>query len=183
LAVAAAQWVPVAIAILGGAFLLMATRCLPPEEAYRSVEWKIVLLIASLLSLGAAMESTGTGRVIAFYLLGWLGEPHPLVLLAIFFVLTVALTQPMSNQAAAVVILPVAMQTALALELEPRPFGMMIAVAASCSYLTPLEPACLIVYGSGHYRFMDFFKVGMPLTLIIFALSLVLVPIVWPLRP
>ena len=81
-------------------------------------------------------------------------------LLTCFFVLTVALTQPMSNQAAALVVLPIAMQTGIQLGVDPRAFGMMVAVAASCSYLTPLEPSCLMVYGPGKYQFFDFFKVG-----------------------
>jgi di/tricarboxylate transporter len=104
-------------------------------------------------------------------------------LLGAFFLLTLVLTQPMSNQAAAAVILPIAIQTANDLGLNPRTFVMGIAVAASCSYLTPLEPACLLVYGPGRYRFADFVRVGAPLTLVIFAIALWLVPKVWPLTP
>ena len=91
------------------------------------------------------------------------------------------LTQPMSNQAAAVVTIPIAIQTALLLGLNPRTFAIMIAVGAATSYITPLEPACLMVYGPGNYRFMDFIKVGSILTLLIFSLSMLLVPIFWPL--
>ena len=87
----------------------------------------------------------------------------------------------MSNQAAAIVVLPVAIQTALQLGLNPRTFAMMVAVAASCSYLTPLEPSCLMVYGPGKYRFSDFFRVGMPLTVLIFIIAITLVPRVWPM--
>jgi di/tricarboxylate transporter len=79
------------------------------------------------------------------------------------------------------VILPIAVHTAQHLNLNPRTFAMMIAVAASCSYLTPLEPACLMVYGPGRYRFSDFFRVGMPLVILVFAIALWLVPRVWPL--
>jgi di/tricarboxylate transporter len=95
-------------------------------------------------------------------------------------VLTVALTQPMSNQAAALVVLPIAIQTGIELGANPRTFAMMVAVAASCSYLTPLEPSCLMVYGPGKYRFFDFFKVGLPLTVLIFFLAILLVPRIWP---
>jgi di/tricarboxylate transporter len=94
----------------------------------------------------------------------------------------VLLTQPMSNQAAAAVLLPIAVSSAVQLGLEPRAFAMMIAVAASCSYLTPLEPACLIVYGPGRYRFFDFFRVGTPLTLLIWLIAIVLVSLVWPVQ-
>lgn len=95
--------------------------------------------------------------------------------------LTVGLTQPMSNQAAALVVLPIAMQTGLELGGDPRAFAMMVAVAASCSYLTPLEPSCLMVYGPGKYEFWDFFKVGAPLTVLIYLIAILLVPWAWPL--
>lgn len=170
------------VAVLGGAFLMLLTRCLSPEEAYRQVEWKALILIGALLSLGAAMETSGAGRFLAQQLIGVIGADGPYRLLTCFFILTVALTQPMSNQAAALVVLPIAMQTAIELGADPRPFGMMVAVAASCSYLTPLEPSCLMVYGPGKYRFSDFLKVGMPLTVLIYILAIALVPWVWPLQ-
>jgi di/tricarboxylate transporter len=88
----------------------------------------------------------------------------------------------MSNQAAAIVVLPIALQTAFHLQLNPRAFGMMIAFAASCSFITPLEPSCIMVYGAGRYRFVDFLKVGTLLTLIIYVIAILLVPIVWPLN-
>jgi di/tricarboxylate transporter len=156
------------------------TRCLSPEEAYREVEWKVLILIGSMLALGAAMEETGAARWIAGEVVDFVGTADLRWLLAGFFGLTVLLTQPMSNQAAAVVVLPVAIQTALQLDVNPRTFAMTVAVAASCSYLTPLEPACLMVYGPGRYRFMDFFRVGALLTLLIAALAVLLVPVVWP---
>ena len=169
------------VAVLGGAFAMLLTRCLSPEEAYRQIEWKVLILIGSLLSLGAAMESSGAGKYLAQELIGIVGADSHYALLTCFFVLTVALTQPMSNQAAALVVLPIAMQTAMQIGAEPRAFAMMVAVAASCSYLTPLEPSCLMVYGPGKYRFSDFFIVGAPLTLLIYAIAIVLVPWVWPL--
>ena len=170
------------VAAIGGAFLMLLTRCISPEEAYRRVEWKVLILIGSMLSLGAAMEATGTGKFLAEQLISVIGEQSPLLVLMCFFILTVALTQPMSNQAAAIVIVPIAFETAFQLNLNPRSFAMMIAVAASCSYLTPLEPSSLMVFGPGKYRFMDFIKVGFPLTFVIFAIAMVLVPWFWPLR-
>jgi di/tricarboxylate transporter len=127
------------------------------------------------------METSGAGRYLAERLIAVVGADSRYALLTCFFALTVALTQPMSNQAAAVVVLPIAMQTGLQLGVDPRAFGMMVAVAASCSYLTPLEPSCLMVYGPGKYRFSDFFRVGAPLTFLIYALAIVLVPWVWPM--
>jgi di/tricarboxylate transporter len=169
------------VAVLGGAFLMLLTRCLSPEEAYRQIEWKVLILIGALLSLGAAMETSGAGQFLAQQLIGVVGAESRYALLTCFFVLTVALTQPMSNQAAALVVLPIAIQTGLQIGANPRAFGMMVAVAASCSYLTPLEPSCLMVYGPGKYQFADFFRVGMPLTVLIYLLAILLVPLVWPL--
>jgi di/tricarboxylate transporter len=127
------------------------------------------------------MEQTGTSEFLAKYFVDLLGNSNPIWLLTAFFALAVLLTQPMSNQAAAIVVVPVAMQTALRIGLNPRTFAMMIAVAASTSYLTPLEPACLMVYGPGGYRFVDFLKVGGLLTVIIYVVAIILVPILWPL--
>ena len=181
LGAAAAGLASVAVAVIAGAFFMLLTRCISPEQAYRDVEWKAIILIGSLLSIGAAMEASGAGRYLAGELIGFTGKDHGSLILAGFFLLTVVLTQIMSNQAAAIVVLPVAIQTALELGLNPRTFAMMVAVAASCSYLTPLEPSCLMVYGPGKYRFSDFFRVGMPLTVLIFIIAIILVPRVWPL--
>lgn len=169
------------VAMMLGALLVFATRCITPEEAYRDVQWKVIILIGSMLGLGAAMESTGAARYLSSLIVEGIGLSSPLLLLGAFFFLTVFLTQPMSNQAAAIVVLPIALQTAMHLQLNPRTFGMMIAFAASCSFITPLEPACVMVYGAGRYRFADFLKVGSLLTLIIFVIAILLVPIIWPL--
>jgi di/tricarboxylate transporter len=180
LTVATMKLVPLAVAVLGGAFLMLLLRCVSPEEAYRQVEWKVLILIGALFSLGTAMDSTGTGRFLAQEIVGLAGNQPPWVILTCFFVLTLVLTQPMSNQAAAILVIPLAIATAQAMQLNPRTFAMMVAVAASCSYLTPLEPSCLMVYGPGRYKFSDFFKVGLPLTFLIYLVAIVLVPIVWP---
>jgi len=170
------------VAVLSGAFGVFISKCITPEDAYREVEWRAIILIACMLSLGSAMESTGAAKYLAGLVVTVAGGAGPLWLLGGFFVLAVLLTQPMSNQAAAAVVVPIAIQTALQLDLNPRTFVMMVAVAASCSYLTPLEPSCLMVYGPGRYRFADFMKVGSLLTLLIFLVAMVLVPRVWPLK-
>lgn len=173
--------VSIAVAVLIGAFGVFITRCITPEEAYREVEWKAIILIGSMLAFGAAMSETGTADYVAMQMVDVVGDSAPILLLAIFFWLSVLLTQPMSNQAAAVVLIPVAIQTARQLGLDPRSFAITIAVAASTSYMTPLEPACLMVYGAGQYKFIDFVKVGTPLTVIIFLITIILVPVFWPL--
>ncbi len=160
---------------------MFVTRCINSVDAYRDVEWRVIILIACMLALGQAMAHTGTADYLAGHLAELTRGFSPQWLLAGFFILTVLLTQPMSNQAAAAVLIPIAIQTAVQLGLNPRAFVMSVAVAASCSYLTPLEPACLMVYGPGRYRFFDFVRVGGPLTLIIFAIAMLMVPKVWPL--
>jgi di/tricarboxylate transporter len=181
LVVAAVDMLSLPVAVLLGALVAFLTGCITPDEAYREVEWKALIVIGCMLAVGSAMEHTGTARFLAAEIVGFIGHAHPAWLLTAFFALTLLLTQPMSNQAAAVVVVPVAIQTAFQLDLNPRTFAIMIAVAASCSYLTPLEPSCLMVYGPGRYRFVDFLKVGSLLTVLIYVLAIVLVPLAWPL--
>jgi di/tricarboxylate transporter len=173
--------VPLPAAMLMGALMVFLTGCITPDDAYRQVDWKVLILIGSMLGLGVAMQFTGAAEFLAKGLISLVGTWNPLWLLTGFFALTVLLTQPMSNQAAAAVVVPVALQTAVQLGLNPRTFAMMIAVAASTSYLTPLEPACLMVYGPGRYRFIDFLKVGGLLTVVIYLLAIILTPMIWPL--
>jgi len=183
LLLAALKLVSLPIAVTLGTLTVFLTRCITPDEAYRQVEWQALIVIGCMLGLGAAMQSTGTADYLAQQVVRLLDAGNPITLLTLFFFITVLLTQPMSNQAAAVLILPIAVQTAMQLGLNPRTFAIMIAVSASCSFITPLEPACLIVYGPGHYKFTDFTKVGLLLTLIIYLISIVLVPYFWPLYP
>jgi di/tricarboxylate transporter len=178
---AATNLVTPPVAVLIGSVAAFVTKCITPQEAYNDVEWKVLILIGSMLAFGMAMESTGTARYLAMQIVNWVGDAHPLWLLSGFFLLTVALTQPMSNQAAAVMVFPIAIQTALQLGLNPRTFAIMIAVAASTSFITPLEPACLLVYGLGRYRFLDFIKVGSLLTIVVYLIAILLVPMLWPL--
>ncbi len=169
------------VAVMLGALAAFITRCITPTEAFRQVNWNAWLLIASMLALGRAMEVSGLASLIATQIVNLIGATHPVLLLAAFFFLSLLLTQPMSNQAAAVVVIPIAIQTAAQLSLNPRTFAVMIAVGASCSFITPLEPACLMVYGPGNYRFFDFVKVGSLLTLLVFAIAIFMVPWLWPL--
>lgn len=173
---------PFAAAAVIGTLLMFLSRVITPEEAYDAIDWRILVLIGSMIAFGTAMEKTGTASFLADEIMKFAGNYGPEVILGAFFILTVLLTQPMSNQAAALVLFPVAIETATRLQLNPRSFAMMIAVAASCSYLTPLEPSCVLVYGPGRYKFLDFLKVGALLTLIIFVISMLIVPIMWPLR-
>lgn len=169
------------VAVLTGVLAALLMGCITPDQAYRGVEWRALIVIGSMLALGSAMEQTGTAEFLAASVVDLIGQARPIWLLTAFFALSLLLTQPMSNQAAAVVVVPVAMQTASQMGLNPRTFAIMIAVGASCSYLTPLEPAILLVYGTGRYRFTDFLKVGAILTVLIYLLAIILVPVFWPL--
>ncbi len=173
--------VPLSISVLTAAFLAFVTRIITPEEAYRSVEWRLLIMIGSMLAIGKAMQETGTADFLAQQIINMTVGLDPIWLLGGFFILTMLLTQPMSNQAAAVVVVPVAIQLALQLGLNPRTFAIMIAVGASSSFLTPLEPATMLVYGPGKYKFSDFPKVGALLTLLILVIAIILVPVIWPL--
>lgn len=173
---------PLSVAVLAGAFLMLASNVVSPATIYREVEWKVILLIACMLSVGTALHESGTEAWIATWLAGSASSMSPLWLLAGVFILTVGLSQPMSNQAAAALVLPIAIASAVALGINPRPMAITVAIAASCSFLTPLEPSCLMVYGPGGYRFRDFLVVGLPLTIMILIITLLMVPWLWPLR-
>jgi len=173
--------ISLSLAAVLGMFLVFIFKSITPEEAYVAVNWRTLIMISGMLALGLAIQQTGTARYLSELIISLTKGYSPLVVLGGFFILSMLLSQPMSNQAAAVVVVPFAIQTALLLGLNPRSFAVMIALGASCSFLTPLEPACLMVYGPGNYRFMDFVKVGSLLTLVIFIIALVMVPILWPL--
>ncbi|MFP2929982.1 SLC13 family permease [Pyxidicoccus sp. 3LG] len=171
--------VPLSVAGLTGMLAMIATGCVDARIAFR-VDWRVVLLIGSMMALGLAMEVSGAGRFIGGHVaeLGAYGGPR--TVLGLLMALTIVLSAPMSNQAAALVVLPVALNAAQQLGVDPRPFAMGVTLAASCSFITPLEPSCVLVYGPGHYRFTDFFRLGTPLTALLVAALMVAVPWVWP---
>jgi len=175
--------VPMAVAFLLGVPALILTRCLTTEEAYQSVDWPLIVMIGGLMALGAGMTKSGTAEWLADAIVRWLSPFGGQALLAGFFLLTVLLTQPLSNAAAALVLLPVAIHVARTVGIEPRALVMTVTFAASCSFMTPLEPSCVLVYRPGNYRFSDFVRVGGGLTLIVFVLSMLLIPRFWPLYP
>ncbi|MFP2963517.1 SLC13 family permease [Myxococcus sp. 1LA] len=173
--------VPLSVAGLTGMLLMIATGCVDPRTAFR-VDWRVVLLIGSMMALGLAMEVSGAGAFVGDRVaaLGAYGGPR--MVMVLLMVLTIALSAPMSNQAAALVVLPVALNAAQQLGVDARPFAMAVTLAASCSFITPLEPSCVLVYGPGHYRFTDFFRLGTPLTAVLVVMLTVAVPWVWPLE-
>jgi di/tricarboxylate transporter len=173
--------IPLAICVMLGVLLLLATQTIRYTELYSLIDFRLLVLIACMMSFGIAMEKTGTDKYLAGLIVMYFEQYGSIAVLAGFFVLTVGLTQPMSNQAAALVVLPVAVKTAVALGLNPRTFAVAITYAASFSFITPLEPACVLVYTPGRYRFMDFVKVGTILTIVVFVVAILLVPVFWKL--
>jgi di/tricarboxylate transporter len=181
LVLAALHFIPVSIAALLGMLAVFLTGCISPEEAYRMVNWQVLFLIGGMLALGIAVQDSGSADFLADQIIFLMAGKNSYWLLGAFFLLSMLLSAPMSNQAAAAIVVPVAIQTALQLGYNPRGFAVMIALGASCSFLTPLEPACMMVYGPGNYRFTDFIKAGFPLTVVVFIIALFMVPLIWPL--
>jgi di/tricarboxylate transporter len=175
------DWLPIVIAAVAGVVLMVLTRCLTMDEAYRSIEWKAVFLIAGMLPLGIAMEQTGAARFLAEGMVGLVGPLGPLAVLAGLFLLAALASQVMPNPAVAVLLAPIALNTAADLGISPYPLMMAVAVSASAAFLSPVgHSANVLVMGPGGYRFSDYTKVGIPLTLVVLAVVLVVLPIFWP---
>jgi di/tricarboxylate transporter len=181
LVVGAGSLLPLSVALLLAALGAVLLRCITMEEAYSFIEWRLIVLIGGMTAFGLAMETTGTAAVLAAHMIGWAAPLGTTAVLVTLVVITLVLTQPMSNAAAALVVLPLAVATGQQLGMDPRSLSILVTLAASLSFITPLEPACLLVYGPGKYRFRDFVRVGFPLTVISAALIVWLVPVFWPL--
>ena len=176
-----AGWLPITAAALLAGVLMVLTGCLTMDEAYQSIEWKAVFLVAGTLPLGIAMEKTGTAQFLAGLMVDVVGRFGPMALLAGFFVLTNLLTQFMSNAASTVLIAPIAIGVAQQIGSEPHGLLMAVAVAASAGFLTPVaHQSNVLVMGPGGYRFGDYLKAGLALDLLTLVVVLVVVPLVWP---
>jgi di/tricarboxylate transporter len=175
-------WVPATIAFVIVALLAVFTRCIKLENAYANIDWRLLILIGGMMAFGEAMQSSGAAAMIANAITGLLEPWGVFAVFAGFCVLTILLTQPMSNAAAALVVLPVAMQAATSMGASPRAFAIGVMLSASASVLTPFEPSCILVYGPGKYRFADFIKVGGGLTVVMLLVVLTMVPMFWPLK-
>ena len=175
-------FLPVYIAAPTGALLMILTGCLTIEEAYRSIELKAVVLIAGMLSLGLAMEETGLAALLAEKVLGSLAAVGPRALIAGLFLITALAAQVMPTAAVAVLMSPIALETAATAGISPHALLMVLAIAASCAFMSPVGHAVnLLVMGFGGYKFTDYTKVGLPLTLLLLVLVVFFLPIVWPL--
>ena len=180
--VAATGLLPIVAAAVTGALMMVLSGCISTEEAYGAIEWNVLFLLAGMLSLGAAMEKTGASTMLANGMIDSVGALGPLALLAAFFGATMLLTEVMSNNATVALLLPIAITTAQAMDLNPRAFMFAVIFAASSSFMTPVGyQTNTMIYGPGQYRFKDFVRVGAPLNLIFWILGTLLIPWFWPL--
>jgi di/tricarboxylate transporter len=177
-------WLPIAIAAVIGATLMVLTGCLTMDEAYRHIEWRAVFLIAGMLPLGIAMQTTGAAQFLADGLVMITGGWGTGAVLAGLYILTGLATQVMPTPAVAVLMAPIAINTANDLGASPYALVMLVAIAASASALSPVaHPANVLIMGPGGYRFSDYLKVGIPFTIVTLLITLLVLPLFWPLYP
>ena len=176
-AVAAAGLMSIVASAIIGCCMLLLLRVLKPEEAYAAIDWRVVLLLAGVLPLGIALQNSGAAALIADFSIGMVGGLGPVATLAVIYVMTSLLTEIMSNNASAALVVPIAIATAESLGLDSKPFLVAVAFAASTSFATPISyQTNTMVYAAGGYRFRDFVKVGLPLNLIFIVMAIVLIP-------
>lgn len=175
-------WLPDTISFVLVAMLAVFMRCISLENAYANIDWRLLILIGGMMAFGEAMKSSGAAVMVAGAITTLMEPWGIFAVFTGFCVLTMILTQPMSNAASALVVLPIAMQAATSMGANARSFAIGVMLSASVSVLTPFEPSCILVYGPGKYRFSDFLKVGSGLTLIALIIILTMVPLFWPLK-
>lgn len=172
---------PFSVALLLAVMALVSTGRFSLQDMFGMISWRILILIGGMSSFGLAMQTSGTAAWLAGSVLSALGGFGPLVVLLGLGVLTIILTQPMSNAAAALTLLPVAIEVAHQMGADPRPFAVMVTLSASLSFVAPFEPALLLVYGPGQYSLRDFLRAGVPVTILSLGILLVMIPLLWPL--
>ena len=167
------------------AVILLLFRIISPNEAYQSIHWQVIVLIAALIPLGIVIKSTGTdifiGELISKIVADFSPNKQPYVLLGLIYLITMILTEVSSNTATAIIMAPIVMAVTNHMGIDARPFIFAVCFAASASFITPVGyQTNLMVYGPGGYKFSDFIKVGMPLSIIFWLLAILFIPIIWP---
>lgn len=178
---AALNVMPIAGLALVGAVAVIITGCVKPEKAYAAIEWPILLLIFGMLALSIAMENTGTARLMVETITGIVQPLGPVAVLAIIYIVTSFMTETMTNNAAAVLLTPIAIGLALSMGVDPRPFIVAVMFGASASFATPIGyQTNTYVYNAGQYKFSDFVKVGLPMNILMAVVATLIIPIFWP---
>ncbi|MET0328245.1 MAG: SLC13 family permease [Luteimonas sp.] len=181
IAIAALGWMSIVASALLGCIALVVLRLIDPDEAYEAIDWRVILLLAGIIPLGIALQKTGGAAMAADQLVNLVGHHGPTAALAAVYAMTATLTEFMSNNASAVLLVPVALATADSMGVDPKPFLIAVAFAASTSFATPISyQTNTMVYTAGNYRFRDFVKIGMPLNLIFLAVATLLIPRFFP---
>lgn len=184
LSVAAAAFglVPAAVAFALGVLASMVLRTVPPREVYTAIDWPVIVLLAALIPVAGAMEATGTADLIARFLFDTVAQGHPIVGLALVLVVTMTLSDLMNNAATAAVMCPIAIGAATTLGVSPDPFLMAVAVGASCAFLTPIgHQNNTLILGPGGFRFGDYWRLGLPVQVVVIAVAMPMLLLVWPL--
>jgi di/tricarboxylate transporter len=174
---------PISILALAGVVILVSTRCLRMSEIYDAIDWRIVAMIVGMISLGSAMKNVGADQWLVNEVVSFAGKSSPVLVLGAFYLVGTLLTELISNNAVAILLTPIAYQTAIKLHYHPVPFLIAIMFAASASFATPIGyQTNTFVYGAGGYKFSDFLRVGAPLNLLFLVIVTLLIPIFWPLQ-
>jgi di/tricarboxylate transporter len=184
---AALNVMPIVVGAILSVIILLAFEVVKPMEAYRSIHWQVIILLAAIIPLGHVIHSSGTAN--------WLGDSlynlmnffpsdiQPFVMVSLIYFITTILTEISSNAATAILMTPIALSIASKLGLDPRPFIFAICFAASASFITPIGyQTNLMVYGPGGYKYSDYIKVGLPLALILWIVATLLIPVFWPFQ-
>jgi di/tricarboxylate transporter len=180
-AAAAAGIVPIVAGAIVGCILMVLGRCLTLEEAYGSINWQVIFLLAGVLTLGTALEKTGAAQLLGTLLVETAGAFGPVVLVSALYLATSLLTEMMSNNATAALLAPIAIAAAETYGVDSRPFLMAITFAASASFMTPVGyQTNTLIYGPGQFRYADFLRVGTPLNILFWLLATVFIPRFWP---
>ncbi|MDH3255796.1 MAG: SLC13 family permease, partial [Acidobacteriota bacterium] len=177
-------FLPIYIAAVAGAVAMVMTGCLSMDEAYRAIEWKAVFLIAGMLPLGIAMQKSGAATYLTHQVVALVGDFGPMAVVSALFLVTALSAQVMPTSAVAILMAPIALNTASDLAISHKALMIAVAAAASSSFMSPVaHPANVLIMGPGGYRFVDYVKVGLPLTIVCLVTVLLVLPAFWPLTP